>query len=106
MQEVTSLTQTLPLVAAGASGLLALGAAALSAIFFFMYSRLNSRATEATGQVESSTKQLSRLYERMYRDSMARRSLEKKQDSGQEQVQTLAPPGNEWHATFPQVERG
>ncbi len=71
MQEVTSLTQILPLVAAGASVLLALGAAALSAIFFFMYSRLNSRAAEATGQVVSSTKQLSRLYERMYRDSMA-----------------------------------
>ncbi len=79
MQELTSLTQTLPLVAAGASVLLALGAAALSAIFFFMYSRLNSRVEEATGQVESSTKQLSRLYEGMYRDSMARRSLEKKQ---------------------------
>lgn len=81
MQEVTSLTQTLPLVAAGASVLLALGAAALSAIFFFMHTRLNSRVAEATGQVESSTKQLSRLYERMYRDSMALRSLEKKQNT-------------------------
>ncbi len=98
MQEVTSLTQILPLAAAGASFLLALGAAALSAIFFFMYSRLNSRAENATGRVESSTKQLSRLYERMYRDSLA-----KKQNGGQEQVQT--PPGKEWCATFPQVER-
>ncbi len=71
MQEVTSLTQILPLVAAGASVLLALGAAALSAIFFFMYTRLSSRAAEATGRVESSTKQLSRLYVRMYRDSLA-----------------------------------
>ncbi len=81
MQEVASLTQILPLVAAGASVLLALGAAALSAIFFFMYSRLNSRAGEATGRVESSTKQLSRLYERMYRDSMAQDSLEMKQNT-------------------------
>ena len=79
MQEVTSLTQTLPLVAAGASVILALGAAALSAVFFIMYTRLNSRASEATGQVESSTKQLSRLCERMYRDSMAQDSLVKKQ---------------------------
>ena len=47
MQEVTSLTQILPLVAAGASVLLALGAAALSAIFFFMYTRLSSRAENA-----------------------------------------------------------
>ena len=81
MQEATSLTQILPLVAAGASVLLALGAAALSAVFFIMYTRLNSRASEATGQVESSTKQLSRLYERMYRDSMARDSLVKKQNT-------------------------
>ncbi len=81
MQEITSLTQTLPSVAAGASVLLALGAAALSAVFFIMYTRLNSRAAEATGRVESSTKQLSRLYERMYRDSMALRSLEKKQNT-------------------------
>ena len=81
MQEVTSLTQILPLVAAGASVLLALGAAALSAIFFFMYTRLNSRAAEATGRVESSTNQLSRLYERMYRDSMARDSVVKKQNT-------------------------
>ena len=49
MQEVTSLTQILPLVAAGASVLLALGAAALSAIFFFMYTRLSSRAENAMG---------------------------------------------------------
>ena len=81
MQEVASLTQTLPLVAAGASVLLALGAAALSAVFFIMYTRLNSRASEATGQVESSTKLLSSLYERMYRDSRALRSLEKKQNT-------------------------
>ncbi len=73
MQEVTSFTQILPLVAAGASVLLALGAAALSAIFFFMYTRLNSRAEKATGRVESSTKQLSRWYERMYRDSLAKK---------------------------------
>ncbi len=90
MQELTFLPQLLPLVAAGASVLLALGAAALSAIFFFMYTRLNSRASEATGQVESSTKQLSRLYERMNRDSMARDSLMKKQNGGQEQVRIEA----------------
>ncbi len=81
MQEATSLTQLLPLVAVGASVLLALGAAALSAVFFIMYTRLNSRAAEATGQVVSSTKQLSRLYERMYRDSLARDSLVKKQNT-------------------------
>ncbi len=81
MQEVTSFTELFPLVAAGASVLLALGAAALSAIFFFMYTRLSSRAENATGRVESSTKQLSRLYERMYRDSLARDSLMKKQNT-------------------------
>ncbi len=81
MQEATSLTQILPLVAAGASVLLALGAAVLSAVFFIMYTRLNSRASEATGQVESCTKHLSRLYERMYRDSMARDSLVMKQNT-------------------------
>ncbi len=76
MQEVTSLNQILPLVAAGASVLLALGAVVFSGIFFYMSTRRISRAQGAAGQIENSTKQLSRLYERMYRDSMA-----KKQDS-------------------------
>ncbi|MCH7621442.1 MAG: hypothetical protein IH870_06050 [Chloroflexi bacterium] len=110
MQEVASLTQIFPLVAAGASVLLALGAAALSGIFFFMSTRRNSRAEAATGRVESSTKQLSRLYERMYRDSLARDSLMKKQNSGGEQVQkrvqTPAQPGKEWYPVSPQTERG
>ena len=73
MQEVRTLTQILPLVAAGASVLLALGAAALSGIFFILSTRRNSRAEEATGQVERSTKELSRLYERMYRGSLAKK---------------------------------
>jgi hypothetical protein len=101
MQEVRSLTEILPLVAAGASVLLALGAAALSGLFFFLTARRNSRAEEATGQVERSTNQLSRLYEQMYRDTLA-----KKQNSGQVQVQTPAPPGKEGYPTFPQVGRG
>jgi len=103
MQEARTLTQILPLVAAGASVLLALGAAALSGIFFFLSTRRNSRAEEATGQVERSTKELSRLYERMARDSLA-----KKQNSGQVQaeVQTPVPPGKEWYPPYSQADWG
>ena len=108
MQEARTLTQILPLVAAGASILLALGAAAFSGIFFFLSTRRNSRAEEATGQVERSTKELSRLYERMYRDSLARNSLANKQNGGQvqAQVQTPAPPGKEWYPPFSPADWG
>ncbi len=100
MQEVTSLTQILPLVAAGASVFLALGAAAFLGIFFFMSTRLHARAEEATGQVESSTKRLSQMYERMYRDSLARNSLAKKQPGGQ-----VEPPLEEIPLSAP-LQRG
>ena len=107
MQEVTSLSQILSLVAVGAAVLLALAGVALSGIFFFMSTRLNSRAERATAQVENSTRQLAGLYDQMNRDS-----LEKGQNDQREPLQPSfqsMPPtqtmGGRRHAS-PQVGQG
>ena len=88
MQEVTSLSQILSLVAAGASVLLALVALALSGLFFFMTTRLNHRAQESAGRVENSTSQLSKLYDWTYREWLGEGQTNQ-QESGQPPPQTM-----------------